>query len=159
MTDNNALVPAGNKAQEVVTGFQSGTSNLYSSFNSEDRAGKLKLLSAITDAAPLNENLDKRIDLENIVLQATTLTDDETGEVSDVVRIILIDADGSAYAAISGGLLKSLQNITGIFGDPSTWSEPLPIKVTEVRSKRDAKNRFFTVKLWEDDAPAAPKSK
>lgn len=162
MSDNNtqALVSSsGNKAQDVISGLQAGTSNIYSTIKTDDRAGQMQLLSAVTDAQPLNENLDKRINLRHVVFQATELADDETGEVTDVVRIILIDEDGTAYAAISGGLLKSLQNIIGIMGNPSTWTEPLPITVAEVRSKNNSKNRFFTVKLVQDDAPAVKPAK
>jgi hypothetical protein len=41
--------------------------------------------------------------------------------------------------------MTSLQNITGILGHPSSWEEPLPVVVTEVKGRKGY--RFMTIKL------------
>ena len=143
MTDNTqALVQSGNDAQSTVSNFQSGTLALYSTLNTSEKSGQLQLLTAISDAEALSDHVGEDIKLSHFVLQATTITDDD-GKESDAVRSILIDADGNAYAAVSDGMVKSLQNMVAILGHPSTWEEPTSIKVVEKKSRRGF--RFMTI--------------
>jgi hypothetical protein len=126
-----------------VSNFNSGTLALYSSIKTDDKVGQLALLSAISDAEPLNEHVGETIQLKDFVLQATTVVDEQTKEERDAVRIILIDADGTALACVSDGMVKALQNMVAIMGQPGTWDEPLAIKVVEKRSRRGF--RFMTI--------------
>lgn len=145
MSDNTQAldtVKSGNDAQETVTNFQNGTLALYSSLNTDDKAGQLQLLSAISDAEPLSDHIGEKIELVHFVLQATTISDDDGGEV-DAVRVILIDADGNAYAAVSEGMVKALQNLVAIMGQPASWPEPLTITPVEKKSRKGF--RFMTI--------------
>jgi hypothetical protein len=85
----------------------------------------------MTNATPVADALGTVINLENIVAQAVTINDAATGGEIDAVRVILVDADGSAYAAVSDGIMGSLRDIFAVLGEPSTWSAPLPVTVTE----------------------------
>lgn len=107
------------------------------------REGKIKLYSALQNAEKLDEHLNEPLDMVNAVAQAVQVTDDQTGEVSNTVRVIIVTADNKAYAATSPTLAAGLNTMFGIFGTPNTWTEPLTIKVIERRSRRGFK--FFSI--------------
>ena len=107
------------------------------------REGKIKLYSALQNAEKLDEHLNEPLDMTNAVAQAVQVTDDQTGEISNTVRVIIVTADGKAYAATSPTLAAGLNTMFGIFGTPNTWTEPLTIKVVERRSRRGFK--FFSI--------------
>ena len=107
------------------------------------REGKIKLYSALQNAEKLDEHLNEPLEMVNAVAQAVQVTDDQTGEVSNTVRVIIVTADNKAYAATSPTLAAGLTTLFGIFGTPNAWSEPLTIKVIERRSRRGFK--FFSI--------------
>lgn len=114
------------------------------------REGKIKLYSALQNAEKLDEHLNESLAMVNAVAQAVQVTDDQTGEVSNTVRVIIVTADNKAYAATSPTLAAGLNTMFGIFGTPNTWAEPLTIKVVERRSRRGFK--FFTVEPVSEEA-------
>lgn len=107
------------------------------------REGKIKLYSALQNAEKMDEHLNEPLDMVNAVAQAVQVTDDQTGEVSPTVRVIIVTANNRAYAATSPTLAAGLNTMFGIFGTPNTWTEPLRIKVVERRSRRGFK--FFSI--------------
>lgn len=113
------------------------------------REGKIKLYSALQNAEKLDEHLNEPLAMANAVAQAVQVTDDQTGEVSTTVRVIIVTADGKAYAATSPTLAAGLNTMFGIFGTPNTWDEPLAIKVVERRSRRGFK--FFSIEPVADE--------
>jgi hypothetical protein len=129
----------------VIAALASGESTVFSTFAGTDHATKVEVLKALTDTESVDDHLGEVINLANVVVQSIEVVDAETGEATPAPRIILVDADGTAYAAVSTGLLRSLENIFGILGQPSTWPAPLPITVVEEKSRRGFK--FFTVKV------------
>ena len=140
----NDIVPV-NKAQGAVSALSAGLSNIYCSFALDSQESKVRALDALTNAEPVGDHLDETINLRDVMVQATTMVDEATGEERDALRTILIADDGSAYAAMSDGLFKALQNFFGILGQPATWVEPLPVKVVEVKGRKGFK--FFTIKI------------
>lgn len=127
-------VYAGSATAQAVQALTSGAPTVFSTIKGDDVASKLALFEATTDSLPLIENLNKPIKLANLVVQVidindtdangNPIVDEQTGEVkfSTVPRTILVAEDGTAYHAISQGVFKSVQNITGILGtDPAKW--------------------------------------
>jgi hypothetical protein len=133
-----------NRSMQSVQALSDGISSIYSTIVGDSPEAKRLILSAVTDAEPIADHLNEVIHLKDVIVQATTLADD-SGEERDALRTILIDADGKAYAAVSDGLFKYLQNMFAILGNPTTWSEPLAIRVVEKRGRKGF--RFFTVQL------------
>lgn len=113
------------------------------------REGKIKLYSALQNAEKLDEHLNEPLAMVNAVAQAVQVTDDQTGEVSNTVRVIIVTADNKAYAATSPTLAAGLNTMFGIFGTPNVWTEPLTIKVIERRSRRGFK--FFSIEPVAED--------
>lgn len=113
------------------------------------REGKIKLYSALQNAEKLDEHLNEPLEMVNAVAQAVQVTDDQTGEVSNTVRVIIVTADNKAYAATSPTLAAGLNTMFGIFGTPNVWDEPLTIKVIERRSRRGFK--FFSIEPVDEE--------
>nr|DAP50280.1 MAG TPA: Single stranded DNA binding protein [Caudoviricetes sp.] len=114
------------------------------------REGKIKLYSALQNAEKLDEHLNEAMLMSNAVAQAVQVTDDQTGEISNTVRVIIVTANGKAYAATSPTLAAGLNTMFSIFGTPNTWTEPLCIKVVERRSRRGFK--FFSIEPVDEKA-------
>jgi hypothetical protein len=106
----------------AIQSIASGQALTYSSFVGNDWATKLAQLQAVTNSEPLRDHFNEPIPVKNIVIQAVDMEDERTHVVSKQPRIILLDGENNAYHCISQGALKSVGNIIGIMGDPSTWN-------------------------------------
>jgi len=120
-------------------------SGIVSTLKGNDLATRKATLNAVTNATPISDHLGEIINLVHVVAQQVTIVDDKSGEANDAIRAILLDADGSAYAATSDGLMGSLRDVFGIMGQPDTWVEPLPIRVVEKRGRSGF--RFYKIEL------------
>jgi hypothetical protein len=138
-------VIAANKALSSIASLKAGN-GVYSTITGQDFDSKKAVLNALTNATPVADSLGTVINLVNIVAQAVTVNDAATGDEVDAVRVILIDADGAAYAAVSDGIMGSLRDIFAVLGEPSTWSAPLPVTVTENKGSI-AGRKYFKIVL------------
>lgn len=111
------------------------------SFDLTTEEGQAMAFAALADAEDLRDHLDEVIYLTNYVAQAVELNDAATGEVTEAVRVILIDKDGNNYSAVSNELRRGLSMLAGIYGPPAMWTEPKAVVVSEKTSKN--KRRFF----------------
>jgi hypothetical protein len=147
-TDTGAEIVRANNggasALDKLAMLSSG-SGIVSTIQGTDVEARKATLNAVTNAEPIADHLGETINMVHAVFQAVTVADDKTGEVNDTVRTVLLDADGKAYAAISDGLIGSLRDVFGIMGQPSTWPEPLPVKVVEKRGRSGF--RFMKIEL------------
>lgn len=117
----------------------------YSSITGTDMEARKAVYKAVSAAVPLGDNLGKTIHLKDVIVQPVTSENEDTGEVEDYLRSTLIDADGTAYSAGSSGVASSLRNLFDVFGEPSTWAEPLAVKVVEKKGRKGFK--FFSIEL------------
>lgn len=140
-SNNTALVAFNTENTELGT--------VQHFIDTSTREGKIKLYSALQNAEKLDEHLNEPLDMVNAVAQAVQVTDDQTGEVSSTVRVIIVTADNKAYAATSPTLAAGLNTMFGIFGTPNAWTEPLTIKVVERRSRRGFK--FFSIEPVDEE--------
>ena len=101
------------------------------SLDSEDNR---KLLFKISESADgrVSDNLNKTIMLKDIFLQRYKKLNEETGELENKTRTILIDENGKSYASASRGLYNSVLRFMSIMGRPDTWEKPVAIQVQEV---------------------------
>lgn len=121
-------------ASAVIQAFQSNTGSVYSTFTGNDFDTRLAVIDAMTNSAPLSENLNTVINLTNFVAQAIQIRDESKGMV-DVVRIVLIDDQGKSYHAISTGVVRALQNIVGVLGQPATWPGAVPVVAIDEKGR------------------------
>jgi hypothetical protein len=136
----------GSAVAQEIRNLSSGNVAFMSTLVGDDFATRIKTVEAMTNSIPVKENLNKTINVENVIVQAIPMVDTASGEIQDQARIVLLDADGTAYHAISGGLWKSVQNILGVVGHPSTWPAPLPIHIVSVKGRQ---GDFYTARIGE----------
>lgn len=107
----------------AINSLNTGTGLAYSSITGDDFDTKLRVLSAVTNSEPFQDNIGKTIQLKDIVIQKVSLKNRDNPNGPRVIqpRVILLDTEGNAYHAISGVLLGSVGNFIGILGQPSTW--------------------------------------
>lgn len=161
-TTTTDLVPAevgGLSVSATVQALKAGRSNVMSTFKGDSFTDKVAVIDAMTNAKPLSENLGTVINLKNVVIQVIEMPEEvngaKTGKMVEAPRIILVDEDGTSYAAISNGILKSLENFFGVLGQPDEWPAALPIVVTEERSRSGF--RFMTASIAPADSGKAKK--
>lgn len=121
----------------------------YTSVTGTDVAARKLVYNAVNNAEQISDHLGEEFLLSNIIQQPTQseVVDDKTGEVSieEYTRTTLITPDGKAYSAGSDGIAGSVDNLLAAFGEPSTWEEPLTVKVIERKSAN--KRTFFSIEV------------
>jgi len=128
----------------IIAGLNKGDLGVFSTVKAETQADKIRVLQALTDPLSVDENLGTVFNLNNFIVQAVEIRDEKSGTVTTAPRVILIADDDTAYAAVSTGLLRSLENLIGIVGHPETWEGPIAVSVVEQKSRNNYK--FFTLK-------------
>lgn len=70
----------------------------------------------------------------DFMFQESTIVDDATGEIANVIKTLVITEDGTLYAGISSGLLKCFKTaITVIKEDFANWEYQCLIKQEKVK--------------------------
>lgn len=125
-----------------------GESRMYCSLVSDgSMASKARIFNAVNSPdKKISDCIGETILLKDIVAHPVILTDEETGEAVDAMRMVLVDVDGISYEAVSGGLANAVQRILQIFGQPETWAEPIPVKPIQ-KGTRNGNNKVTTLKI------------
>lgn len=128
----------------AIETLNAGGVSVYSSLVGDDFETKKQLLSATTNSLPVRDILGKTIQLKNVVVQGIEMENEDTGEVQQVPRVILLDDKGNAYHAISKPVFNAVKNFIGILGQPATWEKPVPVKVVQEGS---GNRKYFVLRL------------
>lgn len=139
---NDVDVYGGSATENAIDKLASGKQTVFSTLKGDDAATRAVVWEATTNSVPLAENLNKKIELVNVVMQVIDMADEKTGEIQQVPRTVLLAKDGTAYHAISQGIFKSVENIFGILGMPDTWPAPLGVKALR---QGTGTNQYFTL--------------
>ena len=132
-----ANVVSSEGADRTIDSLSGTRANVVHSFEGSDFDTLIKVASVVGNAEPIRDHLGETFKLANFVAQKTEVESlAKPGTMDTVVRLVLVDDEMSAYAAVSVGIAKSLENLVGIAGMPSTWDAPVPVKVVEKRGKR-----------------------
>lgn len=132
---NRADVADSQQVEHLIANFADATGSIYTTVQGDDMDTKLAVIGAISGADRIDEHLDEKIELVDFVIQAIEVSDPTSGQVNAATRVILIDADGAAYAGISKPLVSSLQLLTQLAGHPSTWEKPVTVVVQTVKTR------------------------
>lgn len=141
--DNVGDVVSANAVDSIIDRFKSNNVKVMSTLQGDDFNLKLRVAAAIAGAKSLEEQIGKPLELQHFILQGVTINDttqkDENGAVIpktvDTVRAILLMADGSAFYAISSGIISGLENLVGVVGHPVTWERPVTVTVERVKTR------------------------
>lgn len=105
-------------------------STSYSSMVATTDEEKATLYAAMnTPDGKLMEHIGEIINLKDVYVEAVQCTNEETGEIIPCPRIVLIDANGKSYQCVSKGVFGSLKKLFTVYGEPKSWTNPIPLKV------------------------------
>lgn len=115
---------------------------VVSTFAGNDEDVAMAIFGAVSDAEQISDHIGEVIALENVVFQYIVIEDEITKAPVELIRTILLDADGSAYATTSETIFKSLETMFSILGKPETWKSPKNVSVVEKKAKL---GKFFSL--------------
>ena len=132
---------------DEIQALKEGKTPVLSTMDGGDRSSRVATLQAMTDSTPLDDVMDTEFELANYVVQPVEMVDEQTGELVNVPRVILVTKDGTAYHAISSGIFSALKNISSILGMPSKDNNDWPVKVTPTTDRTRKGYKVFTLKV------------
>lgn len=104
----------------------------YYSIVPETQEEKIALYNAINNPDKrLGDHINMVIEVKDILVEVVQLEQEETGELQNCPRIIIIDSKGTSYQCVSVGIFSALKRIMTLFGEPRTWKAPIKIKVLQ----------------------------
>lgn len=124
--------------KELSVNLSDTAKSNYSSIKGDSREEKAKLFKAKSSPDKrLSECINQKIYAKDVYMEVVNVTNEETGEIQECPRVVLLDKDGISYTSVSFGIYNSLKSLVSVFGEP-TWEEPIPVIV---RQKETGKNR------------------
>lgn len=133
----NELATTDQNATPVNAGF-------FCSMQAETQADRLAIYDAVSNSESLEDMVGKVIAITDVVIQPVEMTDNATGEVRGMNRIVLICEDGKAYGCTSSGVETSIKNLFGIVGMPP-WNPAIKMVPTKQQGRNGYK--FTTLAL------------
>lgn len=135
----------------ILEQFKNPDGQFYCSLkNDGTRKSQVAIYNAINGAdESVSDHINEVLEIVNVVAHPVTLTDEETGEIVEALRTVLIDKNGKAYVAVSGGIANALSRIMSIIGEPTNgaWEkEPVKMKIKQVKT-RNGNNKVNTIEL------------
>ena len=110
--------------------------SVYCSVQGGDRKTKALVYNASNNPEhKVADFINKTINVKDVLVEIIQVENEETGEVEEAPRVVLIDDKGAAYQAVSAGMFSAVKKAIQIFGQP-TWDEPLPMLIKQVSVKR-----------------------
>lgn len=104
----------------------------FSSMTATTQEEKAKLYNAMNNPDErLSDNINKVINAKDLYVEIVNCVNQETGEVTEAPRIVVIDDMGKSYQCVSVGIFSAFKKIIQIFGAP-TWETPIPIEVKQI---------------------------
>ena len=113
----------------------------YSSLKAGTLKEKAKLYNAMSNPThKVGDYINRSIRVKDVYVEVIELTDEETCELVNAPRVVLIDVDGETYQAVSKGMFSALSRAIKVFGEP-TWDDGLPIIIRQISL---GKNQMLT---------------
>lgn len=110
--------------------FQENIKSTYCSKIAKTDEEKKALFNALEKCdILLNDIVGQDIEIKDIFCEEREIVDEKTGELKKKYRTILFDTDGKSYVTGSYGIYNVLKKIFAVYGLPSTWSNPIKVKV------------------------------
>lgn len=107
--------------------------------NTGSREDAVKIYNAINNKGDsLDDHKGEVIEMVNVAAHPVELVDENTGELVQSLRTVIIDKNGKNYDAVSQGIASSLQKIFAIVGN-APFNPPLKIKVVEQKTRKGFK--------------------
>lgn len=123
---------------DVNTMLSAETGTTYCTLQTDpnDRASAAKVYNALNNPEfRISDYINKDICVQDVLIEIAEIMNEETGEISQVPRVVLIDEDGKAYQSVSVGMFNAIKSAIKVYGEP-TWEPPITFTVKQ----RNVKN-------------------
>jgi len=134
----------------TTTNFQDtlDESGVFTTVKGTDIDAKKRVFVAVNDAEPLSDHLGETLDVVDIVAHKVEVANEESGEIGEATRVVLLTADGKALASVSVGIQGAVRNILAFLGEPSTWDGAVKLIPVEKKGRRGF--RYMSLMLAKD---------
>ena len=106
--------------------------SMFCSIQGGTHADKVAVFNASNNPNhKVGDYINRTIMVKDVLAELIEVTNEETGELEQTPRVVLIDVNGESYQAVSKGIFNALRKAIAIFGAP-TWDEGLPIFIKQV---------------------------
>ena len=112
-----------------------GGSKGFCTMQAVDKKAKATLFNATGNPEKVTSMIGKTIDLLHFYVEVIQVVSEQTGELCNVPRVVLIDKSGKGYQAVSIGMYNAIKRIVSMYGLPETWDEPLTVEVQQIETK------------------------
>lgn len=113
--------------------------DLYVSFTPKTDEQKAALYKAMSQPdRRMSDFINTKFRASDLYIEMVEIADEETGEVSQLPRVVIFADDGTTYASISKGIYNAVKRLCAVYGMPH-WDKPIPLKIIQTT----AKNRKF----------------
>lgn len=125
-----------------------GQSQMYCSIRDDGTMkSKARIFNSINSPDKrISDCIGEVIALRNIVAHPIQLVDENSGELVETMRMVLVDDKGTSYEAVSTGIVNAVARILQIFGQPDTWQAPIKVKPVQ-KGTRNGNNKVTTLKV------------
>ena len=125
-----------------------GQSQMYCSIRDDGTMkSKARIFNSINSPDKrISDCIGETISLANIVAHPIQLVDENSGELIETMRMVLVDDQGTSYEAVSTGIVNAVARILQIFGQPDTWTAPIKVKPVQ-KGTRNGNNKVTTLKV------------
>ncbi len=147
MQDTINEVSTQHEKQSIASEFANANNEVFTSIiNDGSIESKSKVFNAMGDTDyALGDKLNETINMVDFLVHSVTMEDDRTGELVNASRCVIIDDKGKSYGTVSTGVKSSILKIFQTFGNPNTWTNPLPIQAFEKKGRKGYK--FIAIKV------------
>lgn len=147
-TKNEMMVMQDVASVDLVEQLKNPTGSFFCSIKDDgSRKSKVAIYNAVNGAdESISDHIGEVLEVVDVVAYPVTITDEETGEIMEALRTVLVTKDGKAYTAVSQGITNSLARIFSIVGMPSWKEEPVKMKIKQVKT-RNGNNKVNTIEL------------
>ena len=149
--ENNLVVANDVAKVDLVEQLKNPGGKMYCSIeNDGTRASKIRIFNAVNNAnESIADHIGEVLEVVDVVAHPVELVDENTGEVVDALRTVLIDKTGKSYVAVSQGIASAISKVFSIVGMPDggAWvKEPVKMKIKQVNT-RNGMNKVLTIEL------------
>lgn len=129
---------------DLQTDLSDASPTTYCSVQGGDRESKKMVYNAMNNPDhKVGDFINKTINLRDILAEEITLTNEETGEPQQAIRVVLIDDKGKSYQAVSTGIYNAVKKLIAVYGRP-TWEDAIPVIIKQISL---GKNQMLTLEV------------
>lgn len=105
----------------------------------------VQIYNAMTNpTGRLKDMVNMEIELDNVFAEKLEMIDQNTGELVESIRCVLITPQGESYQCVSKGVFKAIARMLQLFGTPDTWPAPKKIRPKLITA---GKNQVLTIEM------------